>query len=151
VLNSASKALFLLPADHKVSVAWQIVFTFFTGFNFWAFYRVKRLQKYVILIVIPLLAVVIALASYYFYATVAELLNDSPGETLAENATVTYEPQINVVQVGPATGQLRVAFDVFRTGTIVAGIGFQALAVYLVIKWSREHNSKFASPAQTGK
>jgi hypothetical protein len=35
----------LLPANHKVSVGWQIVFTFIIVLNFWAFYRIRKLRK----------------------------------------------------------------------------------------------------------
>jgi len=49
--------------NQKVSVAWQIVFTFIPVVNFWAFYRIRKLRKYVLYILVPSLIVGIAYAA----------------------------------------------------------------------------------------
>jgi hypothetical protein len=42
-----------LPADKKVSLFWQLVFAYVPILNVWAFYRIRKLQKYFVLIIIP--------------------------------------------------------------------------------------------------
>jgi hypothetical protein len=53
-----------MPANHKVSVGWQIVFTFIPIVNFWAFYRIRKLRKYVLYVVAPSIIVSLAYISY---------------------------------------------------------------------------------------
>jgi len=55
-----------MPANHKVSVAWQIVATFVPIANFWAFYRIRKLRKYVLYVIVPEIVVSIALLAYYY-------------------------------------------------------------------------------------
>jgi hypothetical protein len=45
-----------------VSVAWQIVFVFLPVVNFWAFYRIRRLRRYLLFVTVP----AIALAAYTY-------------------------------------------------------------------------------------
>ena len=42
-----------MPANHKVSVGWQIVFTFIAILNLWAFYRIRKLRKYLLYVFVP--------------------------------------------------------------------------------------------------
>src|SRR5213593_4532461 len=53
-----------MPANRKVSVAWQIIFTFIPILNLWAFYRIKKLRKYFLYIIVPMIAVSIGIAVY---------------------------------------------------------------------------------------
>ncbi|HEX2556733.1 MAG TPA: hypothetical protein VHK86_00290, partial [Nitrososphaera sp.] len=53
-----------MPANHKVSVAWQIVFTFIPILNLWAFYRIRKLRKYLLFVVVPSIIVSILLLAY---------------------------------------------------------------------------------------
>jgi NO-binding membrane sensor protein with MHYT domain len=55
-----------LPANHKVSIGWQIVALFVPIANFWAFYRIRRLRKYLLYSYLPSLAVSIAISVYYY-------------------------------------------------------------------------------------
>jgi hypothetical protein len=42
-----------MPANKRVSVGWQIAFSLLPVMNFWAFYRIKRLRRYVLYIITP--------------------------------------------------------------------------------------------------
>lgn len=111
----------LLPANHKVSVGWQIVFTFIIGLNFWAFYRIGKLRKYVLYIVVPSAA--LSGVSYSYPAP--------PSFSQFGDDWLAYgDPD---------------AFAVFAITTAV-GFVIQGFSIYLVIIWSREHNKAFAAP-----
>jgi hypothetical protein len=59
------------PANHKMSVAWQIVFTFIPIADLWAFYRIKRLKKYILYVVVPQIAVSIII-NYFSFRRIAD-------------------------------------------------------------------------------
>ncbi len=113
-----------MPANHKVSVGWQIVFTFITGLNFWAFYRIRKLRKYVLYIVVPSIA--LSIVSYYY--------------------TTTYLPRFTPWgDNGLAFGDPYQEFAISII-TAVVGLCIQGFAIYLVIIWSRMHNRTFNTP-----
>jgi hypothetical protein len=125
-----------MPANHKVSVAWQIVATFIIIANFWAFYRIRKLRKYLLYVYLPSLAISTAISVYYFSMLGYETFGDG-GLAFGE----------------PHSPYDFVLFD--STPFIISGIVSWALfgfSIYLVVKWSREHNRKFdtPSPPQTG-
>ena len=62
-----------MPANHEVSVAWQIVFTFLPIVNYWAFYRVRKLRKYVLYVVVPAMLLNIAVSAYLYDVSVRGL------------------------------------------------------------------------------
>ena len=107
-----------MPADHKVSVAWQIVFTFITGLNFWAFYRIRKLRKYLVYAYIP--SIIAWVPALWF-----------------------------LIEVGIWVGAADLPYPIitwYQSPTIVGGMINAALlgfSIYLVIKWSREHNKKY--------
>ena len=111
-----------MPANHKVSVAWQIVATFVIIANFWAFYRIRKLRKYLLYVYVPSIIISMAVAAY----------TSSTGLWVASPAGgIVYEPFV-----------LPPAF--YAIYAVSAGL--QGLAIYLVIVWSREHNRKFDQP-----
>jgi hypothetical protein len=55
-----------MPANNKVSVCWQIVFTFLPVLNFWASYRIRKLRKHVLHVTAPEIAVSVFLAYISF-------------------------------------------------------------------------------------
>ncbi len=113
-----------MPANHKVSVGWQIVFTFISPLNLWAFYRIRKLRKYLLYVVAPSVAVSVALALYLIDSTDTTTLNQA-------NQWFPYsEEQLPFVVLGYA-----------------ASSALQGFAVYLVIIWSRQHNRQFDQPA----
>ena len=107
-----------LPANRKVSVAWQIVFTFIPIVNFWAFYRITKLRKYVLYIVVPSAIVPIILAYYTVTGVWLERSNMQDGLAFGNNELMN-----------------RAVLQLY-----IASLGLQALAIYLVIIWSRQHN-----------
>jgi hypothetical protein len=135
-----------MPANHKVSVAWQIVFTFIPILDLWAFYRIRKLQKYVLWVILPMIALSVAIASYYFYVITKELID---GALRYDNSTLDSNngTQVAVSRVVPAQGSFREVSDSSNIVFIGAGIGFQGLSIYLIISWSRQHNRTFDTSA----
>jgi len=119
----------MVPANHKVSVAWQIVFTFISLLNLWAFYRIRKLRKYLLYVVLPSVIISSILVGSYF-------LSNPPG----------FHPSIIADNYDSANWSTSYAIGL----SYVVAAAFQALAIYLVIIWSRQHNRQFdQSPNQT--
>jgi hypothetical protein len=115
-----------MPADHRVSVAWQIVFTFIAILNLWAFYRIRKLRKYLLYVIAPAL-VFSAIQLAYEIAYPSRPFTPWGDDGLAFG----YDP-------AP-----RLAILIAR---YVISAGLQAFAIYLVIIWSRQHNKQFDQP-----
>src|SRR5687767_12381883 len=110
-----------MPADHKVSVGWQVFFTFVTVLNFWAFYRIRKLRKYLLYVFVPsIVATIIVTRTFYNIGITSTRIGSTIG-------TIDF--------VG-SNWWAYVFLSLF-------GVALQVWAVYLVIKWSREHNRKF--------
>lgn len=112
-----------MSVNHKVSVGWQIVFTFIIGLNFWAFYRIRKLRKYVLYVIVPSAA--LSAVSFYYAATY-------PRFTSLDNDTLAF-------------GDPYMAGVVSAVTTLIS-LALQGLSIYLVIIWSREHNKAFDAP-----
>lgn len=118
-----------MPADHKVSVAWQIVFTFLPIVNLWAFYRIRKLQKYLLYVIVP--SIVVSSVSYAY---------------ILSNPLPSFTPWGDD---GLAFGYDPTPFWVY-VATNVIGFGLHGLSIYLIIVWSRQHNLRVdASTSQT--
>ena len=117
-----------MPADHKVSVAWQIGFTFLPIVNFWAFYRIRKLRKYVLYVILPEIGISLIAFAYLAYSN-AKLQADLEGQ-FSYMHSYWFLPDFNTTL---AINSLSIAF--------------QGLAIYLVIIWSRQHNRAFDSPS----
>jgi hypothetical protein len=115
-----------MPATKKVSVAWQIVFTFLPIVNFWAFYRIKKLQKYLLYVFVPSIALSIILSAY-----------------ILANPMQSFTPWGDD---GLAFGDPTPMYAMLLS--YVIGFGFQGLAIYLVIIWSRKYNQQFDQPPE---
>lgn len=111
-----------MPAEKKVSVAWQIVFMFLPIVNFWAFYRIRRLRRYVLYIIIPQIIISIAIGAY----TSSTFAADYPDFGFGESA----DPLV-----------------MFSNPIIIASyaisFALQGLTIYLIIIWSGQHNRRF--------
>lgn len=114
-----------MPADHKVSVAWQIVALFIPIANFWAFYRIKRLRKYVLYVMLPSVILSIV-ATYRVFSVLPQ------GYLSGDNALAFGDP-----------------FAVYQDPVYLTSISISwalfGFSIYLVVMWSREHNNKFNS------
>ncbi|HEX7033592.1 MAG TPA: hypothetical protein VF172_11390 [Nitrososphaera sp.] len=117
-----------MPANHKVSVGWQIVFTFIGILNLWAFYRIRKLRKYLLYVVAPSVVVSVVLVLYLIGSTGTARQSDSLNP--ADQWFPYSEEQLPFVVLSYA-----------------ANFALQGFSVYLVIVWSREHNRKFDQPA----
>lgn len=131
-----------MPANNKVSVAWQIVFTFLPIVNFWAFYRIRKLRRYLLYVILPSIVVSSIYLSYSGLWLPLPLESISPGHSTA---------LMNGTEMVPAFYD-EVMYASLLNNSI--GLGLQGLAVYLVIIWSRHHNrradaSKGQSPPNT--
>ncbi|WP_415280901.1 hypothetical protein [Candidatus Nitrososphaera sp. FF02] len=127
-----------MPANHKVSVGWQIVFTFITGLNFWAFYRIRKLRKYLLYVIVPELILTVAYFAFLSTTSVDDLLFQSSNTRLDIETSSELESEIER------------EFETLTTAYVIVtviGLAFQGLTIYLVIIWSRAHNRAFGSPA----
>jgi hypothetical protein len=129
-----------LPANHKVSVGWQIVFTFITGLNFWAFYRIRKLRKYLLYIVAPELAVTAAFFVFLSSTSADEVMYG----TIFEGSNI--RPDVNAPgDVQTEAYREYVAFINAYFSVTGIGLALQGFSIYLVVIWSRKHNQAFAA------
>lgn len=110
-----------MRANEKVSVAWQIVFTIFPVVSFWAFYRIRRLRKYLLYVIIPSIV----------FSTIFSIYNSSSLETSFSYWGSPDDPVRNFITVSGA---------IIYANAV--GLAFTAFAIYLVIIWSRLHNRR---------
>jgi hypothetical protein len=119
-----------MSTNHKVSVARQIVFTFISILNLWAFNRIRKLQKYLLYVIAPQIVITIILT----------LMLSAANENL-RNAANNYRGSQYLA--GEAIWGISLFFSYYLIGTLLSASIFQALSICLVIKWSREHNRAF--------
>lgn len=110
-----------LPENHKVSIAWQIVFTFLPVVSFWAFYRIRKLRRYVLYIIVPQAAITAFIFSY--------MLQISAPLFRPDGSPISNESQMGLIVL-----------------SYLASAVLQGLTIYLVIIWSRAHNRQFDQP-----
>ena len=109
-------------AKGKVSVAWQIIFSFIPGVLIWSFFRIKKLRLFVVMmagpavVVIYILPLIIVGPHYYdecepsFFAIILD-------ESCLTEALIIPSIVVNVIYHG------------FKT--------------YYIIKWTRKWNQSF--------
>ena len=112
-----------MPANHKVNVAWQIFFIFIPVINFWAFYRIRRLDEYTFYIILPAVIALIILIAIIIISII-------------QSPTESYDPLEVSFRPVPIASELELA-------AYLVGFGLQGLAIYLVTIWSRKHNQQF--------
>jgi hypothetical protein len=109
-----------VPANNKVSVGWQIVFTFLPIVNFWAFYRIRKLRKYVLYIIVP---EIILGAAYGVYVAMSILSEpDFMRFSRVDSSFYYYGPHYIALNA--------------------IGWALQGFSIYLIIIWSRLHNRR---------
>ena len=112
-----------MPAENKVSILWQIIFVLFVPIaNIWAFYRIKKLQKFFLYIVLPTIVLMLLILIPIVYLSID-----------AQN-----DPQ--------KIDDLPQEFEGYSL-MIIAGsfgsLGLTALEIYLILKWSEDWNKQF--------
>lgn len=104
---------FRMTANYRVSVGWQIIFTFIPFVNFLAFDRIGKLRKYLLYVIVPAIVTpIVVVASNY-------------GE--------------NGIGAGSMASYLVALGNIYFMITLI-GCCLQGFAIYLVIIWSRQHN-----------
>lgn len=115
-----------MPATRPVSLGWQFIFAFIPILNVWAFYRIRRLRKYFLLVIVPQFAILAAIGMSTSNMVLVRFVHPPLG-------LVWPDPNLKLSSEGD--------FD-----AAVLGVALQVLTLYLVIKWSREHNRQFDVP-----
>ncbi len=101
----------------SVTVAWQVVFTFIPFVNLWAFYRIQKLRLYLLIII---------------------------GSSIIAGIIMGIIMVIIMGITFGSTGSSMEMLDVsYYISSIGVSIAIQLLAIYLVVKWSRNWNAKF--------
>ena len=116
-----------MPAEGKVSLAWQIIMVLLIPIaGIWAFYRIKRLQKAFLYIMLPQIIMVVIVLVAAIMMIPGEDAMDSL-ETFGNDES-TFEP---------------IVFGLTTLSSVI-GLGITALAIYLIIKWTEEWNKQFS-------
>ena len=123
-----------MPSDSKVSIKWQIVFSLIYPLNIWAFYRIKKLQRYLLYVFIPIMIISLFLVFFWYYEFfVIDGFRDQM------NPPPTLPPHMTPIE--PRVGKF--SFILYFATSIASSIGFSIFSVYLIIKWSKQWNEKF--------
>ena len=122
--GSYTHIFIIMPAQGKVSIVWQIIFVLFVPIvGIWAFYRIKKLQKMILYIVLPSLALTV-LPTLLLIPFIDDFEDDPPN---FDGVSETFGLQIILLYVI----------------IMVGSIGLTAFAIYLIFRWSEEWNSQF--------
>ncbi|MDH3502503.1 MAG: hypothetical protein OEL69_08375 [Nitrosopumilus sp.] len=109
-----------MPATGPVSKFWQIIFTFIPILDLYAFYRIKKLRKYFLYVIIPFLAIVLGIT---FSLVLAELQSR---DFSFEDDSITTENE-----------------EFLSLIFVPIEIGFHILTIYFVYTWSKQWNEQF--------
>ena len=122
-----------MTSENKVSVKWQILFSLISPLNIWAFYRIQKLRKYLLYVLVPSMVISSLLFGIGFY----EMSFIDPLEVTIKDPEPTLPPYMTPIE--PQVGKFDyVPYPIIG---IVSSIGFSAFSIYLVIRWSREWNA----------
>ncbi len=112
-----------MPAKGPVSVLWQIIFVVFIPFlDLWAFYRIKKLKKYLLYVFVPQLVIGIIITGFILSVAFEENSFDKLenfSDDLDENELV-----LNILGIS-------------------MGLGFIIFSIYLIATWSERWNKQF--------
>lgn len=114
-----------MPANGPVKIIWQIIFTFIPILDLWAFYRIKKLRRYFLFVVIPASVILIIIIAVDVVTNLDSPMFDDPN----------YDPFMND---NPAFLAISIASPIIE-------IGFHILTIYLVYVWSKQWNNQFQS------
>ena len=111
-----------MPAKGPVSILWQIIFTFIPILDLYTFYRIKKLRKYFLYVIIPLFAITFGIT---FLFVLAEL----PSSDFSfEDESMTSENE-----------------EFLSLIFVPVEIGFQILTIYFVYTWSKKWNGQVST------
>ncbi len=112
-----------MPAKGPVSVLWQIIFVVFIPIlDLWAFYRIKKLKKYLLYVYVPQIVIggiiVGIILSMAFEENSLEKLENFSEDLENNDLTLIIS-------------------------NILMGLGFTIFSIYLIVTWSERWNKKF--------
>ncbi len=112
-----------MPAKGPVSVLWQIIFVVFIPIlDLWAFYRIKKLKKYLLYVYVPQIVIggiiVGIILSMAFEENSLEKLENFSEDLENNDLTLIIS-------------------------NILMGLGFTIFSIYLIATWSERWNKKF--------
>ncbi len=123
-----------MPSTHKVSIFWQIVFTFISFVDLWAAYRIKKLQKFLLFFVIPVTIL-------NWILPFAILAISSPGDMSTLNDSFSNETDFSVFMLTYQTTMIQnIPYYAIIT---VSAILSQSWKIYLIYTWSKQFNQSF--------
>ena len=115
-----------MPAEGKVSLVWQIIMVLLIPIaGIWAFYRIKKLTKAFLYIIVPEIALMVLIMGSVILAV--------PNEDTLDSLESFDDPE-------EALEPLMFGITILST---VVGLGLTGLAIYLIIKWTEEWNNQF--------
>ena len=106
-----------MPSKGPVKIVWQIIFIFIPVLDLWAFYRIKKLRKFALMVWIPEIVITIAIITPIVMANVEQTLN---GNHMVGDEFIVETILLYIVETG-----------------------FTILSIYLIYKWSKEWNKQF--------
>ena len=108
-------------AKGKISVVWQIIFSFIPGVLIWSFFRIKKLRLFLLMmagpavIIIYILPIMLGIPEYYETCT-------SIISTISDNSCMNESLIIS---------------------SVIVNIIYHGFKTYFIIKWTRKWNEKF--------
>ncbi len=112
-----------MPAKGPVSVLWQIIFVVFIPFlDLWAFYRIKKLKKYLIYVYVPQIIIGGIIAGL-----ILSMAFEGNGLENLENFSEDLENNDLALIIS----------------NILMGLGFTIFSIYLIATWSERWNKHF--------
>jgi hypothetical protein len=112
-----------MPAKGPVSVLWQIIFVVFIPFlDLWAFYRIKKLKKYLLYVYVPQIII---------GGIIAGLILSMAFEVNGLEKVETFSEDLENNDL---------ALIILN---ILMGLGFTVFSIYLIATWSERWNKQF--------
>ena len=108
-----------MPAKGPVKIVWQIIFIFIPVLDLWAFYRIKKLRRFALMVWIPETIITMIIIIPIVAGDVDQILNGNP---MQDNESILTTILLYVVETG-----------------------FAILSIYLIYKWSKEWNRQFTN------
>ena len=131
-------------------MAWQIVATFIPIANFWAFYRIRKLRKYVLYVIVSEIVLSIAIVAYYYSDADYSKWGDDGlafGQPDSVVPSLANQSDWYIIERDVTLGTIAPSFVYSSIIGNAVGWGLQGFAIYLVIIWSRQHNRTFDTTA----
>jgi hypothetical protein len=114
-----------MPAKRPVSILWQIIFVVFVPIlDLWAFYRIKKLRKYLLYVYLPQIIIGGVIAGIIL------------SMVLEENSLDRLESFSEDLQGNDL---------ILVVSNIVLGLGFTIFSIYLIATWSEKWNKQLSN------